>query len=1151
MKNIYQLVKSFTLILLLCGSFAASAQTLSDGPMNLQLRADAFWRGRYEDLIDNTEESEKIWFRDAGDVDGQGWVGGNCFTWVGPSGGGGFPLWSPAFNTVVFNQTYSGTTTPQFFNIQFEGWEDDRGSSCSYDGSCFICDSDDDHCGPGQVGGNYNFRNIGPPCTWTQTEIVPFGGGNCDYYGARISSYYTPPVPTVSGPSTACGSATLTASGAIWNGTYNWYTASSGGTLLFTGNPYVINTPGTYTVWVEAQNSCTSLGRKSITVTVNASDNAGFTYAQSSYCKNAGSNPSPNITGTTGTFSSSPAGLTFTNSSTGQINLAASTPGTYTITYTTNGPCPNTQQRTVTIIAADDPTWNYSQSSYCQNFGVVSPNISGLNGGTFSVTPSTGLSLTPSNGVINTNTSTPGLYAITYTTTGSCPSSLIRTVTINASDDATFSYAQTAYCQQDPNPATPTISGTQNGVFSIAPNTAVINPSTGIITLNASNAGNYVVTYTTTGTCNATSSLPVTIVANPTAPVSSSPAPICEGSTIPQLSAGGSGGPINWYDAATNGTLLQANSSTYTPQITSPGTYNYFIEEVGQASCASTRTQVSIVVNPLPLAPSVVQPNPICAGDAAPVLSASGNNAIFNWYSAQVGGTLLQANSSNFTPPVNAVGSITYYVEAVSTANCRSAARTAVTVTVNPLPLVGVATTDNTLCGNDALVPIFGFPGGGSIINAPAGVVGSTFDPSLALVGNSTVTYQYTDNNGCSNTASQAFTVYAVPAPVITTSGTTVLCNGGDVTLDAGSGFVNYQWNDAGSSTSQTITVDTTGSYSVTVVSTDGCVGSAIASVDVSLVPDIFYAAPVIGDVAVFCVGTPVNTTLDAGAGFTDYLWQPGGVGTQTLNVTTPGDYVITVTDPLGCQFVDTVNVSYSTISAVISADGPLSFCLGDTVTLSVPSAYSYDWTSGSTTQSIDVNQSGTYGVVVSDIYGCTETDSVVVVVDFPPVANFNYGQQNQSITMDFFDFSMNANSYDWNFGDNGTSTVASPSHTYPAPGQYVVTLTVTNSCGTDTYIDTVNVKVVSLPELAIDKFAIFPNPTDGNLTVRFNSTVNQAIEIRVVNPLGQVVTSDGVNNFSGQFQRNYNLSGLASGMYMFQIVTERGVRTERVILTR
>jgi hypothetical protein len=79
----------------------------------------------------------------------------------------------------------------------------------------------------------------------------------------------------------------------------------------------------------------------------------------------------------------------------------------------------------------------------------------------------------------------------------------------------------------------------------------------------------------------------------------------------------------------------------------------------------------------------------------------------------------------------------------------------------------------------------------------------------------------------------------------------------------------------------------------------------------------------------------------------------------------------------------------------------------------------------------------------------------------------------------------------------------------------------------------------------------VYPNPTDGVLQVRFNSTSSQAIDIRVMNMVGQQLIGDSMNNFSGAFQKSYDLSSLPSGVYLFQIATEKGSRTERVIVQR
>jgi hypothetical protein len=53
------------------------------------------------------------------------------------------------------------------------------------------------------------------------------------------------------------------------------------------------------------------------------------------------------------------------------------------------------------------------------------------------------------------------------------------------------------------------------------------------------------------------------------------------------------------------------------------------------------------------------------------------------------------------------------------------------------------------------------------------------------------------------------------------------------------------------------------------------------------------------------------------------------------------------------------------------------------------------------------------------------------------------------------------------------------------------------------------------------------------------------------MNMLGQQLMGDSMNNFSGAFQKSYDLSSLSSGVYLFQIVTEKGSRTERVIVSK
>ena len=98
-----------------------------------------------------------------------------------------------------------------------------------------------------------------------------------------------------------------------------------------------------------------------ITITPQALDDASFSYSAASYCVDD-SDPTPTITGFGGGSFSSTAGLSI-NGSTGLIDVSVSTPGTYTVTYTTTGTCPNSSAVSVTINALDDASFNYSAFS--------------------------------------------------------------------------------------------------------------------------------------------------------------------------------------------------------------------------------------------------------------------------------------------------------------------------------------------------------------------------------------------------------------------------------------------------------------------------------------------------------------------------------------------------------------------------------------------------------------------------------------------------------------------------------------------------------------------------------------------------------------------------------------------------------------------
>ena len=243
-------------------------------------------------------------------------------------------------------------------------------------------------------------------------------------------------------------------------------------------------------------------------VIISEDEDGTFTYASSVYCV-SGSDPTPTITGTTGGTFSSTAGLSI-NASTGEIDLSASTAGTYTVSYlTSSNTCAVTGTFDVTITDDEDGTFTYASTEYCKSGSNPTPTITGTTGGTFSSTA--GLSINSSTGEIDIAASTAGTYTVSYLTSSNlCAVTGTFDVTITDDEDGTFTYASAEYCISGSDP-TPTVTGTTGGTFSSTAGLS-INASTGEIDLSASTAGTYTVSYlTSSNTCAVTGTFDVTI----------------------------------------------------------------------------------------------------------------------------------------------------------------------------------------------------------------------------------------------------------------------------------------------------------------------------------------------------------------------------------------------------------------------------------------------------------------------------------------------------------------------------------------------------------------------------------------------------------------------------------------------------------------
>jgi hypothetical protein len=137
-----------------------------------------------------------------------------------------------------------------------------------------------------------------------------------------------------------------------------------------------------------------------------------------------------------------------------------------------------------------------------------------------------------------------------------------------------------------------------------------------------------------------------------------------------------------------------------------------------------------------------------------------------------------------------------------------------------------------------------------------------------------------------------------------------------------------------------------------------------------------------------FCQGGSVNLSVPHAAG-NSYAWTRNGTlvgSTHQITATQTGDYLITVTTPQGCTANSSIPVTVNPLP-VINANGPLTFCAGNQITLTATGGIApYTWSNNQTGENLTVNASGTFNV--TDANGCSATANTTVTVNPLPDAS-------------------------------------------------------------------------------------------------------------------------------------------------------------------
>lgn len=729
--------------------------------------------------------------------------------------------------------------------------------------------------------------------------------------------------------------------------------------------------------------------------------------------------------------------ITTSNGNTASLPVPTNISGSYTYTLTEvkdgNTPiCPNPQNDSVTVNVISLPTATISGSTtLCQNATQPQITFTGSNGitpYTFTYTLNGGAQQTISTSassstvVINLPTSTPGTYSY----------DLVSVVDNNPARLCTNPQTGNASITIHPLPIinlgadTTTCSGSP--VQLLASGTAVSYswnlgvPSNGANVTPPVGSTTYTVTATTAFGCIGYDSLTVNVNPLPAAVITDN-AVVCLNDVQPIITFTGSIGaaPYIFRYKINNGNTLQITSNnagvaTLNAPTNTDGIFNYSLISVQDASstqCLSnTAGLATIKVNKLPMA-TISGSDSVCQYSPSPQIVFTGSNTsapytftyTVNGGPQQVVTTPANSNSAIVWVPTSATGTYTYSLVSVKdgqTTHCSQSQSGTAIIVVNEQPNANTSGTIQ-VCKNDNQPSITYVGVGGSAPYTFTYNINGGSNQTVTSIGNTATipvptsisgSYTYSlvsvldgSTTSCTRIINQNNNVVVWPLPSVDAGNDIVLCQGADTVLKA-SGAVTYQWNNNVQDGMPFIPQDTL-YYTVIGTDSNGC--KNIDSVKVSVVP------------------TPqINLTTSAGSGCSPLK--------ATLNSQITGNIgSCTWTLSNGMQFQNC---------------GPIQ------LTLTEPGCYDVTLTTTSPE-------------------GCsnTVTGTSFLCVYANPIAEFELTptEMLSSNTMvNFFNHSVNAAHYHWNFGDETSSNEVDPVHVFPemTAGNYTVTLIATSEDG-------------------------------------------------------------------------------------------------------
>lgn len=570
------------------------------------------------------------------------------------------------------------------------------------------------------------------------------------------------------------------------------------------------------------------------------------------------------------------------------------------------------------------------------------------------------------------------------------------------------------------------------------------------------------------------------------------------------------------------------------------GTFSIQCKMVSSLTCATRDTVssniISITFFPLPEV-EISGSLTFCEGNST-ILTASGSDT-YSWNTGQ------QQNE------IEVLDAGTYTVTGTDQNGCMG--ENSVQVEINPNPDVTLTLPRDSFCINEPGIQLSGGNPSGGTYEGP-GISGGILNPNFAGSGLHTVTYSFTDQNGCVGEAETVIKVSSQITPGVTISSMiSEACEGEEIILVAspfaGGPNPEFQWyidNQPAGVTSPVFKYNGVfGTHSIhcTMVTSLPCNTQEMASsnnltITIHPKPNI----DIKGELS-FCEGE--STTLTASGG-TSYEWSTGATSSN-ITVNTAGDYSVTVIDGNGCSSSETVSVVQNPLpTAEIS--GVLEFCEGESTTITASGGTTYEWNTGETSSSITITSPGNYSVTVTDDNSCENSTSKAVVE--LPLPNVSFVlNHNDSICVNdpavkLMGGTPIGGSYSGpgitnGFFDPNTAGIGSHSITYT----YQDPSTGCSNRATKNIIVIGGDCLTALSSIT-DEFSVivFPNPSDGIFTVQFENWKDLK-SIHLFDSQGRIIYTN--ETMAGLIQIN----GIPRGSYFLKVISDEKVAVKEILV--